>query len=248
MMMTLYYKIRKKPFVFSRRHISLIKLPVIIFIITITGSGCAFSRYKLAKKDTPPPVQMGLRLSQPPVEVLLNSVIIYKGAGSWKREAYWDEYIVSIANRGRSPLSIEAASLVDFQDKHNSAGSDSWELEKKSKAWWKGIRASGAGTAVALGAGTGISATVFGSSVGIFGGGSATGMAIGAAGVVVLPVVGVSYIIGNTSGVWCCRLPFPADGLLRAACFSPSRRVQNVSPSTISWARRNMMRSLFFLP
>jgi len=196
----LNHKTRHIPFVSKRGLVSLIKLVVIISIITIAGSGCVFSRYKLVKEKTPPPNEMNLTLNQPPIEVLLNSVIIYKGPGSWKREAYWDEYIVSIANQGGLPLSIASATLVDFQDNHNSSGSDPWELEKQSKAWWKGIRASGAATAVALGGGTVASAWLFSSSFGLWGAGSSTGMALGAAGAVILPVVGVSYIIGNTRG------------------------------------------------
>ena len=196
MEMTSHCKIRHNPSVFP----ILIKFAVIILMVTIS-SGCAFKRYKLAKKDTPPPVEMNLNFKQPPIELLLNSVIIFKGPGSWKREAYWDEYIVSITNHGTLPLSIESAAIVDFQDKINSAGIDPWELEKLSKAWWKGIRASGAGTAVALGAGTGISALVISASWGtVLGAGSASGVAIGAAGVIAMPVIGVSYIVGNIRG------------------------------------------------
>lgn len=200
MAIKLHYKIRHKPFVSPRRQLSMIKLVVVMLIISITGSGCAFSQYKLAKKDIPPPIEMDLSLSQLPIEVLLNSVIIYKGPGSWKREAYWDEYIVSIANLGRLPLSIKSATLIDFQDNYNIAGSDPWKLEKQSKAWWKKTQASGTGITIVLGGGTAVSALALASAVGTMSTGSAVIGVIGAAGVVILPVVGVSYIVGNIRG------------------------------------------------
>lgn len=79
-----------------------------------------------------------------------------------------------------------------------------WELEKQSKAWWKGIRYSGADTAILVGAGTGVSlATLYaGTSFAVISWGSSASAigVIGAAGVVILPAVGVSYLVGNTRG------------------------------------------------
>ena len=199
----LHYGIRGNSFVFPINQVCLIKFALIMSVIVLTGSGCAFSKYKMAKKDAPPPVEMNLKLDQPPVDFLLHSVIIYKGPGSWKREAYWDEYIVSIANRGSLPLFIESATLVDFQDKYNSAGCNPWELEKQSKAWWKGIRANGISSGIAIGAGMTASGLAFvsGLSGGVWTGYSISGIGVaGAAGLVALPVVGVSYIVGNLRG------------------------------------------------
>ena len=199
----LHYGIRGNNFVFPINQASLIKFALIMSIIVLTVSGCAFSKYKMANKDTPPPFEMNLNLDQPPIDVLLHSVIIYKGPGSWKREAYWDEYIVSITNKGSLPLSIESATLVDFQDKYNSAGSNPWELEKQSKAWWKGIRANGISSGIAIGAGMTASGLAFvsGFSGGVWTGYSISGIgAVGAVGLVALPAVGVSYIVGNLRG------------------------------------------------
>ncbi len=153
---------------------------------------------------------MNLTLNQPPLEVILHTVIVYKGPGSWKRNAYWDEYIITITNKGELPLSINSATLVDFQDKNNTAGSDPWELEKKSKTWWKNIRSSEAGRLVTLGAGMAASYGVLmavAPSIVWWGPGGAgiSSAALGvasaaAAAVIVLPVYAVVSVFVNVSG------------------------------------------------
>lgn len=203
MALTFYHRIRSYPIIHPGWHVVLLGLAVIIAMFNMTG--CASSKYKLAKKDTPPPIAMNLSLNQPPVELLLHTVIVYKGSGSWKRKAYWDEYVFTVANRGDLPLAIESATIVDFQDKHNAAGNDPWELEKQSKTWWKNIRSSEAGRLVTLGAGTATAVlaayTVGGlilvpaSSIGyglIFVGAGAAAIA--------LPVYAVVSVFGNIRG------------------------------------------------
>jgi len=87
----------------------------------------------MAPKDTPPVVPLNVVVAQPPVELVLNAVIIYKGPGSWKREALWDEYVVTIRNHGEGPLTITAATLVDFAGVSLQPGVDPWALEKESQ-------------------------------------------------------------------------------------------------------------------
>jgi hypothetical protein len=196
MAIKLHYKIRHNRFLSTRGPVLLTKLAVIILMFAIS-SGCAFSKYRLAKSSTPPPIEMNLSLSQPPIDVQLHNVIVFKGPGSWKSKAYWDEYIVSIANPGSLPLSIELATLVDFQDTYNNAGSDPWKLEKQSKLWWKGIKTSAFGNGVVLGTGAGalaygglslLSATFWSST---------SGALVGAAAVVAAPVIVISSITAS---------------------------------------------------
>lgn len=202
MTIQLHNKIRHNPFIYTSWTVSLIKLAVIISIITLS-SGCAISKYRLAKKDTPPLIEMNLHFNQPPVDVLLHTVIIYKGTGSWKSEALWDEYIVSITNQGALPLTIISATLVDFQDRLNSTGNDPWKLEKQTKTWWKNVSSSGPiGKSVAFR--TGVGALAFGSgalfinSTTFWGATtSSSGAVLGAAGLVAVPVVTVFYIVSN---------------------------------------------------
>jgi hypothetical protein len=116
----------------------------IIAAIVCCQSGCVATKYKLAKKDTPP-VQ-SLNISFPPALPLaptLASLISYGGPGSWKREALWDEYVVTLENRGDRPLSIDSAALADSAGTQYAAGTDPWALEKQSKTLEKQYRDHG---------------------------------------------------------------------------------------------------------
>jgi hypothetical protein len=116
----------------------------IVAAILCCLSGCVATKYKLAKKDTPP-VQ-SLNIAFPPALPLvptLASLITYGGRGSWKREALWDEYVVTLENRGDRPLGIDSAALADSAGTVYAAGSDPWALEKQSKALEKQYRDHG---------------------------------------------------------------------------------------------------------
>ena len=107
----------------------------IIAVLLVCQYGCVATKYKLANKDTPP-VQ-SLNTAFPPSLPLLPtlvSLISYGGPGSWKRAALWDEYVVTIENRGERPLTIDSATLADSAGTAYAAGSDPWKLEKQSKA------------------------------------------------------------------------------------------------------------------
>ena len=116
----------------------------IIAAVLCCQSGCVATKYKLAKKDTPP-VQ-SLNISFPPALPLaptLTSLISYGGPGSWKREALWDEYVVTLENRGGRSLSIDSAALADSAGTQYAAGTDPWALEKQSKTLEKRYRDHG---------------------------------------------------------------------------------------------------------
>jgi hypothetical protein len=199
MAVTLHLKTRLIFFISPSVQVYLIKLALIILIITITGSGCAFSKYRLAKKGTPPPIEVNLSFNQPPVSALLHTVIIYKGPGSWKKEAYWDEYVFTIMNQGGIPLHIKSATLVDFQDNQNISGSDPWKLEKHSKDWWRRIRSSSIGRGLVLGAGAGV---LFYGGAGVafaaaWTGGSGAAIGAGVVAMAAAPVIVISSITAS---------------------------------------------------
>ena len=105
-----------------------------IVSLLLVGSGCTSAKYKVAKTDTPPAVLYNLPSTQPPAEVLLHTVIIFRGPGSWKRNAYWDEYVVTIANRGNAPLEVYGASLTSTDHARTTPPfSDPWKLESESR-------------------------------------------------------------------------------------------------------------------
>jgi hypothetical protein len=106
--------------------------------------GCVATKYKLAKKNTPP-VQL-LNIAFPPsapLQPTLAALIIYGGPGSWKREALWDEYVVTLENSGERSVTIESASLDDSAGTAYAAGNDPWALEKQSKKLEKQYRDRG---------------------------------------------------------------------------------------------------------
>lgn len=111
----------------------------LLLVLAAVSTGCISSKYKLAPSSTPPPVALNLAVpatpSAPPVKATVHTVIVYRGPGSWKQDAYWDEYIVSVANRGSTPVTIESATLIDFQDQPAAPGGSPWELEKQSRSY-----------------------------------------------------------------------------------------------------------------
>lgn len=165
---------------------------VIIALVLCCQSGCVATKYKLAKKDTPPVQPLNIAfLPSPPLQATLAALISYGGPGSWKREALWDEYVVTLENHGERPLTIDSATLGDSAGTPYAAGSDPWALEKQSKKLEKQyrdrgeafIRAAGPGVLI-VGAGAATVSAAAGStaivSAGVAGAAIAT--------VVVLPV------------------------------------------------------------
>jgi hypothetical protein len=137
----------------------------------------------------------------------LNMVIIYQSPGSWKRAAFWDEYVVTIANRGDQPLTIGSATLTDSAGISHAPGTDPWALEKQSKTLEQKYRDAGVAFArnagaglvivgVAAGVGAATATTTVGGSLfagGTLGGGAGVA-ALGAAAVASVVVVPVYFL------------------------------------------------------
>jgi hypothetical protein len=107
------------------------------------ATGCVSSKYKFAGKKTPPARALNVQFPPAPLDSSLASVVTDGGPGSWKREAFWDEYVVALHNTGDQPLQISSASLVDFEGVPRSAGTDPWALERESKSLERKYRDSG---------------------------------------------------------------------------------------------------------
>ncbi len=190
--------------------------------VLLTLTGCVTRGYKLADKSTPAVVP--LELSSAPIvsanpgpstsaetaptapplaAATLHTVIIYQGPGSWKREAYWDEYIVSLTNRGEAPLVISTATLASAHSEPVTPGEDPWKLDRAGKTWWQSNAADQTKTMLLLGTGTvaGAGVAVAGAlSGGFFSGMTTAGAAavgVGTAAVVALPVVAVGSVAMN---------------------------------------------------
>jgi len=107
-----------------------------IAVVSLTGCVTA-KKYRLAKPDTPPPSTLNWEASAPPVTLTLRAVIVFKGPGSWKREARWDEYAVMITNDGKEPFILTTAELADLRGAPQLPGTDPWMLEKLSYTNWE---------------------------------------------------------------------------------------------------------------
>lgn len=166
--------------------------------LSLALAGCVTSKkYKMAKADTPPAAPLGWSVSAPPAELTLATVIVFKGPGSWKREARWDEYVVKIANHGTQPLTVPTATLTDLLGQPQLPGSDPWKLEKLSYTNWDkygktGLKLLAGAGAVAL-YGFAVTAVSFGTFL------AAPGAAAGAAGaatvLAAIPLVAVADIV-----------------------------------------------------
>jgi hypothetical protein len=181
--------------------------PLVLLLVVALLSGCVSTKYKLAKTDTPPAVELNLHAARPPVDAVLHHAIVYQGPGSWKREAYWDEYVVSLTNPGDAPVTVESATLVDFRGSVNAPGADPWKLESESQTWWQNVKSSQTGNLVAIGAGAvGVSAALLGAAVSVGTGflGPTFGTQIALAGasaatIVAAPIYAVTVVAINSN-------------------------------------------------
>ena len=154
-------------------------------------TGCVSNKYKTAPKDTPPPVALNLAVNQPPVAATVNTVIVYQGPGSWKKEAYWDEYAVTLANHGSAPLMFDSATLIDGLDLSQACGADPWMLEHQSRENMK--KFEHVGRKILIGAGLTLGwATAGGLTATAAWAGAGTAAAVGATAFLALPVWAIS--------------------------------------------------------
>jgi len=166
--------------------------------------GCVSKRVQTASKKTPPAVPLNLSAQQPPVTAVLNTLIVFEGPGSWKREAYWDEYVVSLVNQGQAPVTVDGAVLNSSVIVSQSPGSDPWGLEKQSHEILKDQTAgrqlvAGAGIFVA---GIGVQAGL----LALGGAALATGSAAAVAGAVVAVIALPVFVVG--SGIRAITAPY----------------------------------------
>ena len=168
---------------------------VVAVLSALVCSGCVSSKYKFAEYEkqavpmnfvaTPPTANAAA--SGPAVDAMLNTMISLQGPGSWKRNAYWDEYVVSLTNRSSAPVTIESVTLTDFQDQRATPGTNPRELEKQSRDYESRI-ASTAGDVLKIGGGV-----VLAGGTGLAAGGLAA-WATGATGWTAMGVVGTAFI------------------------------------------------------
>jgi len=118
-------------------------------------AGClTSSKYRLTKHTAPEAPLIGLSVNAPPVELIVQTLIVVQGPGSWKADARWDEYVGQLTNHGDRPVTIESAALLGKLGDLENAGDDPWKLEKRSYDNWDNYGKGG----VTLLAGAGVTA------------------------------------------------------------------------------------------
>lgn len=179
-----------------------------LIMLVLVSTGCVASQYKRADRNVPPAIPLGLAAQRDaasptlasPLHAVVENVIVYQGPGSWKRSAYWDEYVLSLVNRNSTaPITLESVTLFDFQSTPTAPGSNPWELEKQSHRYEARLLAN-TGTAIQIGAGSlaatsaafAIGTTMVTATSGYVG----AGVAIASAGIV-LPAYAVGTIFAN---------------------------------------------------
>jgi hypothetical protein len=106
-------------------------------------TGCLSPKYKRASSKSPAAVMLNVNFPPAPLEAHLNTLIIPGGPGSWKKEAFWDEYVVTFHNSGDQPAQVASVALVDFTGSNRSPGDDPWKLERESKSLAKRYKDAG---------------------------------------------------------------------------------------------------------
>ncbi len=174
------------------RRLAIEGVPLIIALaLTCALTACVTSKkYRLAKADTPAAQPMNLKVAVAPIELTLATLIVFKGPGSWKREARWDEYVVVVLNSGEQPVVVDSAELIDLQGQVRTPGDDPWKLEKLSRSNWDkygktGLHVVEGVGAAALYAGA-VASVTYGSIMGV--GASSAG---GVAALSVIPIIGL---------------------------------------------------------
>ena len=199
-----------------------------LFGLVLLITSCTSARYQGAPKKTPPPVSLNFPSTVPPIEALLHTVIIYRGPGSWKRDAYWDEYVVTVANRGNELVTIESASLADFQNQLVVAGEDPWELEAISRSF--ADRGFGFAKDTVVQVGAGFTVMAVGSGVGalLFSGSGFVSAASGAAvgGLILIPAFIGGTVYTNINNRHAIEREFERRRLVLPAILVPGQLVQ----------------------
>lgn len=166
-------------------------------------SACASSR--LLKEPLPVKTpDLGWALTVPGELTLeADQVIVANGAGSWVRDASWDEYVLTLKNDSQQPVEIESFDLYSAKlpaPVHNSTSRE--QLEAQTSSTLRALKDVGiiggtsllsAGAAAALAGGGGAAA-----STGFGVGGIVSAGTVAA--IVVLPVAligGTSYVVSR---------------------------------------------------
>lgn len=114
----------------------------LLFLAAAISGGCVSPRFQLDDPSKYPPVALQISGDSRTLPTRVETVIVPRGPGSWKRDAYWDEYVLSLHNRGGMPVTVLRAELVDAGGTVVVPGRDWQKLEEEGRARLGGSPAS----------------------------------------------------------------------------------------------------------
>lgn len=127
--------------IYTARHTYCFAFSLLIAVCLV--SACVSSKYQRADKRTPPIRPLNVNFPPSTLDSSLYTEISDGSPGSWKRKAFWDEYVVIMHNNDDQALNITSAELVDQAGAVRSVGNDPWALERESKTLEKRYRDAG---------------------------------------------------------------------------------------------------------
>lgn len=96
-------------------------------------AGCQSSPRLVKGHAREPATPLPFAVETEGVELAVTGLIAFGRPGSWKKGAYWDEYIVSVENHRLAPIVMEELVLRDALDRIVTPGADPWLLEKTGR-------------------------------------------------------------------------------------------------------------------
>jgi hypothetical protein len=191
-------------------------LAVVLAGIASLGGGCVSAKYKSVEKPTTPPL-LNLVGDAGPVLCRVDSVVIYRGPGSWKRDAYWDEYLVALRNQGDVACTVESVTLTDFTGTSSPPSDNPWALEKASRTREEELKTNTKDVLIQIGGGyVGLTASIMGG----------TAIAGFTGGVIALPAFVAGTIYSNVHHRHLIENKFAARRVKLPAVIEPGQTLQ----------------------
>jgi len=105
-----------------------------LVVAALLTAGCGSPAYQMVKAESAKPVApMVVKATACGLELTVTGLIVYEGPGAWKKDAYWDEYVVSLTNQGDQSVQIEEMELGDVLERRVPSGVEPWALEKAGR-------------------------------------------------------------------------------------------------------------------
>jgi hypothetical protein len=107
-------------------------LSTILWLGAVLLTGCS-ANSRIIAEPASEPLPLALVGEENGLLIRIDGLVVPNGAGSWIRDAGWDEYQITLENRSDQPLELRGFALQDPAEEWRSAGTDPKELEDESK-------------------------------------------------------------------------------------------------------------------